>query len=48
MHDRHLDREEQEYEAIRRRFSGATGDGNVAAATAAFDGVRPDRAYAHA
>jgi pyruvate ferredoxin oxidoreductase gamma subunit len=35
-------------EAIRRRFSGATGDGNVAAATAAFDGVRPDRAYAHA
>jgi pyruvate ferredoxin oxidoreductase gamma subunit len=35
-------------EAIRRRFSGATGDGNVAAATAAFDEVRPDRAYAHA
>jgi pyruvate ferredoxin oxidoreductase gamma subunit len=35
-------------EAIRGRFSGATGDGNIAAATAAFDGVRPDRAYAHA
>jgi len=35
-------------EAIRRRFSGATGDGNVAAAIAAIDEVRPDRAYAHA
>jgi pyruvate ferredoxin oxidoreductase gamma subunit len=35
-------------EAIRRRFSGATADGKVAAAIAAFDEVRPDRAYAHA
>ena len=34
--------------AIRRRFSGATGEGNVAAATAAFAAVKPDRTYAHA
>jgi pyruvate ferredoxin oxidoreductase gamma subunit len=34
--------------AIRRRFSGPTGDGNVAAATAAFDAVDADRTLAHA
>jgi len=34
--------------AIRRRFSGATGEGNIAAAIAAFDAVGPDRTYAHA
>lgn len=34
--------------AIRRRFSGTVGEGNVAAAVAAFDSVREGRKVAHA
>jgi pyruvate ferredoxin oxidoreductase gamma subunit len=35
-------------EAIRRRFSGTTGEGNVAAALAAFAGVRERAEVSHA